>query len=202
LAKLADYVDMFVDEGYFTVEDAAVLLKTARELGIPSKFHCDELQLTGGTEFAVNHGSLSCDHLLKIGEREIKMLAQSETTATLLPTTAFFLKTPYAPARQLLDAGARVALASDFNPGTSPTQDISIVGALSALQMGMRIDEILVALTLNGAYALGLQTTKGALLPGFDADFLMIESESPAALFYDLGARVAMPEVYVSGRHF
>jgi imidazolonepropionase len=121
------------------------------------------------------------------------------TTATLLPTTAFFLKTGYAPARKLLDQGARVALASDFNPGTSPTQDVSLVGTLAALGMNMRIDEIIVAMTLNGAYALGLETTKGALVEGFDADFILIDAASPAKLFYEFGQRATFPEVYASG---
>jgi imidazolonepropionase len=201
LRKLIDFVDIFLDDGYFDVDDAEVLLTAAQKMKIPTKLHADELELTGGTETAVKFGSLSADHLLKIGDAEVAILIQNETTATLLPTTAFFLKTSYAPARKLLDRGARVALATDFNPGTSPTQDISLVGVLSALYMNMRIEEIIVGLTLNGAYALGLQESKGALLPGYDADFILVDGASPAKLFYEFGRGETSIEVYCAGKN-
>ena len=200
LKKKIDYVDMFIDDGYFTVEDARVLLTEAMKIKIPSKLHADELKLSGGSRIAVEYGALSCDHLLCVTKTEAQLIAKSETTATLLPATAFFLKKSYAPARMLLDAGARVALATDFNPGTAPSQDIALVGALAALEMKMRIDEVIVSLTLNGAYALGMETRKGACLPGFDADFQIVESQSPAGLFYNFGQRFNLPEVYCSGR--
>jgi imidazolonepropionase len=195
-----DFVDIFLDEGYFDREDADKLLSLAQKLKIPTKLHADELKLTGGSETAVKFKSLSADHLLQIGDAEVKLLSKSETTATLLPTTAFFLNAPYAPARKLLEAGARVALATDFNPGTSPTQDLSLVGLLAALHMKMRTEEILVGLTLNGAYALGLEKEKGALLPGFDADFIILEAESPAKLFYEFGVVARNMKVYSKGR--
>jgi imidazolonepropionase len=187
LKKQIDFVDMFIDEGYFDVHDADVLLNEAQKLKLAIKLHADELKLTGGSETAIIYKALSADHLLQITSEQIEALAHSEITATLLPTTAFFLKTNYAPARELLDRGARVALATDFNPGTSPTQDVSLVGLLAALKMKMRTEEIIVGLTLNGAYALGLQNLKGALVKGFDADFMLIEAESPAKLFYEFG---------------
>lgn len=200
LKNHTDFVDIFLDEGYFDIEDAKVLFQKANGLGLKTKIHADELALTGGSETAVKFGSFSADHLLKISDREIKLLAKSETTATLLPTTAFFLKTNYAPARKLLDNGARVALATDFNPGTSPTQDISLVGALAALQMGMRTEEIIVGLTLNGAYALNLEKQKGALLPDYDADFLLFDAESPSKIFYEFGKGTFSPDVFCSGK--
>jgi len=200
ISKNCDYADIFVDEGYFDVDDGELLFKEAKRLGLGIKVHADELELTGGTELAIRFGALSADHLLKIGAAQIKALAASETTATLLPTTAFFLKAGYAPARALLDAGARVALATDFNPGTSPTQDISIVALLSALQMNMRIEEIVVGLTLNGAYALGLQNSKGALLPGYDPDFILIETESLGKICYEFGQRRPLIQVFCAGQ--
>jgi imidazolonepropionase len=200
LKNYIDFVDIFLDKGYFAKEDAAILFQAAQSLKIATRIHADELALTGGSETAVSFGSLSADHLLKIGEKEMDMLAKSEVTATLLPTTAFFLNEPYGPARGLLDRGARVALATDFNPGTSPTQDVSLVGSLAALQMKMSIEEILVALTLNGAYALGLQNQKGALLPGYDADFILIEAKSPARLFYEFGRNWFKPKVFCKGK--
>ena len=201
LKKLSDFVDIFLDQGYFDKDDAKILFEAAKKCNIPTKIHADELALSGGTETAIAFESLSADHLLKIGSKEIKLLAESEVTATLLPTTAFFLNEAFAPARSLLDGGVRVALATDFNPGTSPTQDISLVGLLSALQMKMTIEEIIVGLTLNGAYALGLEKTKGALLPNFDADFFLIEAESPAKLFYEFGRGIFRPKVFCGG-HF
>ncbi len=197
--NLCDFVDIFLDEGYFNQEDARALFQSAQKLGIPTKIHADELVLTGGTEIAVEFSSLSADHLLKISDKEVNLLASHEVTATLLPITAFFLKTKYAPARKLLDQGARVALASDFNPGTSPCQDISLVGTLSALEMGMRIEEIVVGLSLNGAYALGLQKTKGALIEGYDSDFFVVDGENPAKLFYEFGSGRPPVKVFSSG---
>jgi len=199
LRKLCDFVDIFLDQGYFDQEDANILFKAAEKLKIPTKIHADELALTGGTQTAINFKSLSADHLLKITEKEINLLSQSEVTATLLPTTAFFLKTAYAPARVLLDRGARVALATDFNPGTSPSQDIGLVGTLAALEMNMRIEEVIVGLTLNGAYALGLEKTKGALIEGYDADFFLIEGENPAKLFYEFGCGREVPGLFSGG---
>jgi imidazolonepropionase len=200
LHKLCDYVDIFLDEGYFNQEDTDILFKAAQKFNVPTKIHADELALTGGTQTAVNFKSLSADHLLKITDREIELLAENEVTATLLPTTAFFLKTAYAPARKLLDQGARVALATDFNPGTSPTQDISLVGTLSALEMNMRIEEVIVGLTLNGAYALGLEKSKGALITGFDSDFFLVEGDNPAKLFYEFGSGRTPVKVFSSGK--
>ncbi|MBK9295007.1 MAG: imidazolonepropionase [Oligoflexia bacterium] len=197
LKSKIDFVDMFIDEGYFDLKDADTLFNSTQ---LPIKIHADELALSGGTRKAVEYKALSADHLLKITDSEINLLAQSEVTATLLPTTAFYLKTNYASARKLLDAGARVALATDYNPGTSPTQDISLVGILSALYMNMRSEEILVGLTLNGAYALGLEKTKGALLPGYDADFLITKGESVAHIFYEFGQKPLNYEVIIKGQ--
>jgi imidazolonepropionase len=200
LAKLCDYADIFVDEGFFDTEDGNKLIIAAQKQGLQTKIHADELALTGGTELAVKHGALSCDHLLKISDREVEMLSRAETTATLLPTTAFFLKTGFAPARKLLDSGARVALATDFNPGTSPTQDLSLVCVLSALQMGMRPEEIIAGFTINGAYALGLQRTHGALMAGYEADFVALEADSPTALFYQFGCPFVARQVFKAGK--
>jgi imidazolonepropionase len=195
-----DFVDIFVDAGYFERADGEILLSEAVKHGLRVKLHADELELTGGTDLAVRFKALSADHLLKIGEAEILKLAGSEVTATLLPTTAFFLKTEFAPARRLLDTGVRVALATDFNPGTSPTQDVSLVSILAALEMEMRTEEIVAGLTLNGAYALGLENKKGALLPGYDADLVMFQASSLAQLFYEFGHRQPSLKVFANGR--
>jgi imidazolonepropionase len=171
-------VDAFVDEGFFSHLHGQKLAAEASRLGLRVKLHADEIALSGGTRLALDCRALSADHLLKIQDAEIQALAKSEVTATLLPTTAFFLKEGYAPAKKLLDAGARVALATDFNPGTAPSQDLALVALLAALEMKMTVEQILVALTLNGAYALGLESSKGALVPGFDGDFVLSRRRS------------------------
>lgn len=200
LAKLCDFVDVFVDRGYFSKENGTLILQKAQKLGIPGKVHADELALTGGSELAVEQRALSADHLLKIKEEQIGLLANSEVTATLLPTTALYLKEAYSPARKLLDAGARVALATDYNPGTSPTQDLSLVALLGALEMGMRTEEILAGLTVNGAYALGLESEKGALVPGYDAEFFMFDGASAAQIFYLFGKSHNPVTVFCGGK--
>lgn len=195
----ADFVDMFVDEGYFDFDDGLKFFETAKKLGFNIKVHADELALSGGSRLAVEMKALSADHLLKVGDSEINLLAQSQTTATLLPTTAMFLKTDFAPARKLLAAGARVALASDYNPGTSPTLDLSLVALLATLGMDMRVDEVVAALTYNGACALDLQKHKGCLLPNYDADFLIAEADSPGFLAYHFGKPGLPVQLYCNG---
>ncbi len=200
LKSKIDFVDIFLDYGYFEKADAEKLFSKAKKLKLPVRIHADEIELSGGTEMAAKFGALSADHLLKIGPNEIRVLANSEVTATLVPTTAFFLKSNQAPARALLDAGARVALATDFNPGTSPSQDISLVGLFVALELNMRPEEILTGLSLNGAFALGLQSRKGALLPGHDADFVIHQSDSISRFFYQFGQRKLDVQVFAGGK--
>ncbi len=196
-----DFVDIFLDQGYFNKQNAKELLTEAAKFGLGIKIHADEIALTGGAETAVQSQALSADHLLKITSNEIAALSASEVTATLLPTTALFLGEAFAPARALLDGGARVALATDFNPGTSPAQDVSLTALLAALQLKMRPEEILVALTLNGAYALGLEKSKGALVPGHDADFVILPSQSVTGFFYNFGKMTSgRLEVCIYGR--
>jgi len=198
--KLVDHVDIFVDEGYFSANEARVLLSAALLNGVQIKIHSDEFKSIGGTDVAIDMNALSADHLLAISEASARRLAQSETTAVLLPTTALFLRAAYAPARKLLDLGARVALGSDFNPGSSPTQDLSLVGILAATQMQMTVPEIVVGHTLAASFALGLQKQKGVLIPGYDADFIELDAASPAELFYRFGQRMGPRAVTHQGR--
>jgi len=169
--KLADTCDVFVDEGYFTVEAAQRILARAKELGMAAKVHADELSDTGSAAFAVGIGALSADHLLRISEAGVRALAASETTAVLLPGTAFFLNAAQAPGRKLIAAGARVALSTDFNPGTCTTLSLPLVMTIAALQIGLSRAEIFAATTYNAACALGLGRSKGTLEKGKDADF-------------------------------
>src|SRR5262249_11358111 len=154
-ARLAAFCDVFCEKGVFSPEESFAILGRARDLGLGLKVHADELASLGGAELAVKLGARSADHLLCVSEAGIDALAGSDTVATLLPGTAFFLGLDYAPARRLIDRGAAVALASDCNPGTCPTENLPLVGAIACARMGMLPGEVVTALTLNAAAALG-----------------------------------------------
>jgi imidazolonepropionase len=172
--KLADACDVFIDQGYFTVEEGQELLKKAKALRLKVKVHADELADTGSAALAAELQAMSADHLLKISNDGVEKLAASETVAVLLPGTAFYLKAPHAPARKLLAAGACVALSTDFNPGTCMCASLPTIMTIAALYLGMTRAEILAAVTYNAAKALGLEGQKGTLEPGRDADFAVL----------------------------
>lgn len=185
--KLAAACDVFVDEGYYTAAEGERILRAAKKLGLAVKLHADELSNTESAALATELGALSADHLLKISERGIRELAHSRTVAVLLPGTAFYLKAAHAPARKLLDAGVRVALATDFNPGTCMCLSLPFIMTIAALYLGMSAAEILAAVTWNGAAALGLEKRKGTIEPGMDADFMIHPFERFEGIYYSLG---------------
>lgn len=184
--SLADYVDVFCDEGFYTIEESRRIFTVAKELGFKLKMHGDELVNTGSAELAAEMGALSVDHLLKVSDAGIKALANSDTVATLLPGTALFLKEPPAPARKLIDSGACVALASDFNPGSCTTQNLPFIATLAALHLGMTCPEIIAGITYNGARAMGMANKYGALAVGFLGEPVFAEGDHPAAIYYRL----------------
>lgn len=186
--KLAQRVDIFIEKGFFTPEQGSLLLVAAQKLGLSSVVHADQLSLSGGTALAVELGALSADHVLQVQDSEIKALSKSEVTAVLLPAADLYMKVSYPPARKLIDAGARVALATDFNPGTSPTQDLNLVGLLARLEMKMTLPEVIAAYTVGASYALGLSRDLGSLELGKSADFLGINGDW-SSLFYSVGER-------------
>ncbi len=171
---LAEFCDVFVDTGYFTPQQGKRVLKRAIELGLGAKLHADELANTESAALAAELKASSADHLLRISDQGLSRLARSETVAVLLPGTAFYLKAPHAPARKLLDAGARVALATDFNPGSCMTLSLPSVMTIAALYLGMSRAELLAAVTYNAARALGLEERKGTIAPGMDADLTIL----------------------------
>jgi imidazolonepropionase len=184
-SKLADACDVFVDKGYFTVDEARQLLSKAKELGLKIKVHADELGNTDSAALAAELGALSADHLLQISHNGIAALANSETVAVLLPGTAFYLRAKYAPGRQLIDAGACVALSTDFNPGTCVTLNLPAVMTIAALYLYMSRAEIFAAVTYNAAKALGLHARKGTLERGKDADFFVLPYRRFEELYYN-----------------
>jgi imidazolonepropionase len=191
--KLAESCDVFIDRGYYTLEEGRRLLKRARELGLSLKIHADELANTESSKLAAEMGALSADHLLCISERGIQALSKSKTVAVLLPATAFYLKTAQAPARKLIDSGARVALATDFNPGTSMTLNLPVVMTLGALYLQMTAAEILAAVTYNAAAALGREDRQGTLEVGQRGLYTLIPFKSFEEAYYRFAWR---PKAY------
>ena len=173
--RLADYVDVFCDEGFFTPEDTDRILDAAAKWGMKPKIHVDELAATGGLPVAVRHGALSVDHLENMPESEFDILRGSVTMPTVLPGTSFFLNMPYAPARKMLDAGLGVAVASDYNPGSTPSGDMKFVVSLACIKMRLLPQEAINAATLNSAYAMGLSGEYGSITVGKAANFFITE---------------------------
>lgn len=184
--KLSKRVDIFIEKGFFEHKVGHEYLQAAQSMGFDVIVHADQLSLSGGSDVAVNLKALSADHLLQITQPEIKKIAQSEVTCVLLPAADLYMKKNYPPARELISAGARVALATDFNPGSSPTQDLALVGLLARLEMKMTLPEVIAAYTVGASYALGLQNHVGSLELGKSAD-LVSTSKSWTDLFYSVG---------------
>ncbi len=199
---LADFVDVFCDRGFFTPDQTARILDCAATYGIRGKIHANELGLTGGIQTGVEGGALSVDHLEHTGEEEIKVLVASETMPTLLPGAAFFLGMDYPPARRMIDAGLGVALASDYNPGSSPSGNMKLILSLACIQMKMTPTEAMNAATVNGAYALGLQETHGSITVGKRADLLVTRPvPSPDFLPYAYGSDLTAA-VFIGGINY
>lgn len=184
---IAEFADIFCEKGVFTPEQASRYLSASAEQGFSLKIHADEFYDTGGAAVAVNAGAASADHLLSISDENIMLIAGSNTVATLLPGTALFLNKPFPPGRKLLDAGATVALASDFNPGSCFCDSMPLIVSLAVCKCGFTVDEALVSATANGATALGLGGRKGRLAPGFDADIILWNCCDYRTIPYHLG---------------
>ena len=188
--KLARFADVFCEPGVYTVGESRSILSAASAAGLGVKLHADELETSGGAELAAELGAVSADHLAAISEAGIAALARSGTVATLLPGTMLFLgRATQAPARRLIDGGAAVALASDFNPGTSPTVNFPLILTLGVSQLRLSVAEVLVAATVNGAAALGLADRLGQIAPGFSADLALFDCDDVRELPYWYGDR-------------
>jgi len=188
---LAACCDVFCEPGVFTTPEARAILTAARQHGLALKLHADELEGSGGAELAVELGALSADHLAAVSETGIKALGASATVAVLLPATMLFLgRTRQAPARRLLDAGAALALATDFNPGSSPTVSLPLVMALGVAQLGLRYTEAVLAVTVNAAGALGLAGERGQIAPGFVADLVQCDVSDWREVAYWVGVNL------------
>ena len=170
---LADFVDVFCEEGFFSTDDAARIMEAGAKYGMKPKIHANQLHVSGGVEVGVSHGALSVDHLESTTDEEIKVLSGTATMPTMLPGSSFFLRMQYGKARNFIHAGLGVALASDYNPGSSPNGDMRFVMALGCIQMRLTPVEALNACTLNAAYAMGLSDKFGSITPGKVANLLV-----------------------------
>ncbi len=184
---IARFVDIFCEKGVFTPEQAGRYLSASARQGFMLRVHADEFHDTGGAGVAVEAGARSADHLLSISAENIARIASSETVATLLPGTALFLNKPFPPGRKLLDAGARVAIATDFNPGSCFCDSMPLIVSLAVCNCGFTVEEALFSATAGGAAALGLSGVKGGLAPGYDADIVVWNREDYRAIPYHLG---------------
>lgn len=170
---LADYIDVFCDQGFFTPEDTARILEAGAQWGLMPKIHADELASSGGVVVGVAHHARSVDHLESMADAQIETLRGSDTMPTLLPGTSFFLNMPFGPARRMVDAGLGVAVASDYNPGSTPSGDMKFVVSLACIKLRLLPAEALNAATLNAAYAMGLSQEYGSIAVGKVANFFL-----------------------------
>ena len=187
--KLAEYCDVFCEEGVYTTEETEKILLAAREHGMQLKFHADEFVSSGGAELAANMGALSADHLMAISNTGISALAKSDTVATLLPGTTFFLgSNTWAPARKLIDAGVTVALATDFNPGSNMSLSMPFILTLAVIYLHMTPLEALQSATSGAAKSMGIEKNTGSISPGFKADAVLWEVDNYRQLPYFYGS--------------
>jgi imidazolonepropionase len=189
--QLADYCDVFCDKGFYTVDETDRILNAAAKYNLTPKIHANELDFSGGIQVGVKHKALSVDHLEFTGDEEIEALLKSDTMPTLLPSTAFFLGLHYPPARKMIDAGLPLALASDYNPGSSPSGKMTFILSLACVKLKMTPEEAVAAATINGAYAMGLNKTHGSITIGKKANLIITKEVSSLAYIpYAFGANV------------
>ncbi len=190
--ELAEFCDIFCEKGVFSVEDSAEYLKKCRDMGFRLKLHADEMSDLGGAFLAAELGAVSADHLLKASDEGLRAMKEAGVIPVLLPLTAFSLKEEYANGRRMIDMGLPVALGTDFNPGSSYSYSIPLMAALACLQMGLTPEEMLTAITLNSACAIGRGESKGTIEEGKDADLVLIDAPSYRFLPYHFGVNQAV----------
>ena len=199
---VVDFIDVFCDKGFFTIEQTRRILEVGYEHSLTPKIHANELDFSGGVQLGVEMGALSVDHLECSGKAEIEALKDSDTISTLLPGAAFFLGMSYPPARDMIAANLGVALASDYNPGSSPSGDMRMVMALAATQMRMTPNEALNAATINGAYAMRLSREYGSIVRGKVANFFLTKPMSSPEFFVYAYTTPLISRVFLRGEEY
>lgn len=196
--KLSNRVDIFTESKFFEKDDSRKYLSAAKALGFDTTIHANQLSASGGADLAMELGSVSADHVIHLDDQHIQSFAKSNSVAVLLPAADLYMKCAYPPARQLIDGGATVALATDFNPGTCPTFDLSLVGLLARLEMKMSLAEVFQAYTRGAAKALGLQYQEGDLSVGKSANFICTEADL-TDFFYSAGVTPSH-QLFIGGK--
>ena len=197
---LADFIDVFCDEGFFTPEETSRILDAGEKYGLRAKIHGEELAPSGGVEVAVKHAALSVDHLESMTDEDIEMLRSSDTMPTALPGTSFFLNMPFAPARKMISAGLPVAIASDYNPGSTPSGDMKFAISLACIKMRLMPEEAINAATINGAAAMGLSDQYGSIAKGMVANFFITEPMPSVAFMPYAYTTPVIRRVFLAGK--
>lgn len=197
--NLADFVDVFCDRGFYSIEEANQILEAGKKYGLKPKIHANQLANIGAVQVAVAHGALSVDHCEHIGKEEIDCLMKSETMPTLLPSAAFFLGLPYQPARKMIDSGLPIALATDYNPGSSPSGSMQFILSLACIKLKMLPEEAIVAATINSAAAMDCSLSHGTLTKGKIANFI-VTKELPSLHYMPYAfTENCIHQVYING---
>jgi len=197
---LAEYTDIFCEQGYFTVDNTNKLLSAAKKYGLKPKIHVNQFNSIGGVQAGVENHALSVDHLEVMTKEDIEVLKGSQTMPVALPSCSLFLSIPYTPAREIIDAGLPLALATDFNPGSTPSGNMNLVVSLACIKMKMTPEEAINAATINGAYAMDLSKTHGSITKGKQANFI-VTTEIPSYTFlpYAFGTN-SIESVFINGK--
>jgi len=198
--NLADYVDIFCEKGYFTVNDTKRLLEASNKFGIKGKTHVNQFNAIGGVKASVDLGALSVDHLEEMNDEDFSVLKGSNCMPTILPSCSFFLGIPYSPARKMIDSGLPIALASDYNPGSSPSGNINFVASLGCIKLKMTAEEVINATTINSAYAMGVEKELGSIAIGKKANLFITKAiPSYTYLPYSFGENI-IKKVIINGK--
>jgi len=198
--NLADYIDVFCEKGYFSVPQMEQILEAGFKYGLKAKVHVNQFNSIGGIQGAIKHQALTVDHLEVLTEKDLADLKKSDTLPVALPSCSFFLEIPYAPARRIIDNGLPLALASDYNPGSSPSGNLNLVLSLACIKMKLTPEEAVNALTINAAFALGLEDTHGSITPGKHASFIITDARCTLAdMAYHFGSN-RISEVFINGQ--
>lgn len=197
--KLAEYIDIFCETGYFSVEDTELILEAGKKYGLIPKIHVNQFTAIGGVQVGIKYGALSVDHLEKMRAEDIEALKGSSTMPVALPGCSYFLSISYTPARKMIDAGLPLALATDYNPGSSPSGNMNFVVSTACIKMNMTPEEAINAATINGAYAMGLENEVGSITVGKQANLILTKPiNSYGVIPYSFGAN-QIDRVYLKG---
>jgi imidazolonepropionase len=196
---LAEFIDVFCEKNYFTVDDTDRILEAGNKYGLVPKTHVNQFNSIGGVEVSIKHGALTVDHLEVLSDNDLEALKKSDTISVALPGCSLFIKIPYTPARKIIDAGLPLALATDFNPGSSPSGNMNLVNSLACINMNMTIEEVVNASTINGAYAMNVQNELGTISIGKRANFFITrDMPSLATMPYSFGNSMQQ-HVFING---